>query len=292
MKTVVSSSQVAHLWAHKTQSEARTATRNFYFRDETIYSYGGHFPIARHTENSKGEKAILFTTRDYSNTTSKHKLEVRRAIPKSARVFFITHPDKTPSVFDVKEKEANAAALLDKASRARSNKSFYLSQANAQIEQARELVEFFGLNYTVSTPEQLKDAAAAIALAREEENKRERERQERAKKDAVDKIAAFKAGLNVIVPSIISVAYGRLSTDGKMIVTSKGANVPIQHVAKAAPMVKTLIENGRTYKRNGHTIHLGHYVIDEIKPDGTLVAGCHVFEKAEVLRVCDLVEKL
>lgn len=64
---------VAHLWAHQAQDSARIGGRgNFYFEGDTIYSYGSHFPIARHVETKRG-RAVLFTTRDYSVTTSGHQ---------------------------------------------------------------------------------------------------------------------------------------------------------------------------------------------------------------------------
>ena len=40
--------EIPHLWAHKTQDEARNGTGSFYFTAATIYSYGSHFPIATH----------------------------------------------------------------------------------------------------------------------------------------------------------------------------------------------------------------------------------------------------
>jgi len=79
MKQVVSASTVAHLWANQSQNHARVPHGNFYFRDKTIYSYGTHFPIAKHVTNGNGETAVLFTTRGYSNTTSKHVAVARQA---------------------------------------------------------------------------------------------------------------------------------------------------------------------------------------------------------------------
>ena len=72
---VYPSDMVAHLWAHKSQDFARNPGHNFYFHGDTIYSYGSHFPVARHVENKRG-RAVLFTTRDYSVTTSGHKWTV------------------------------------------------------------------------------------------------------------------------------------------------------------------------------------------------------------------------
>src|SRR5690349_10787280 len=89
IRRVVSSGEVPHLWFHKTQNSARTGGRgNLYFENDTIYSYGSHFPIARHVSNGK-ENAVLFTTRTYSVTTSGHCSAVRSAIPSSALVFHV-----------------------------------------------------------------------------------------------------------------------------------------------------------------------------------------------------------
>lgn len=80
MKTVFKSvSDIAHMWANQTQHEAKYVGGNFFFVGDTIYSYGYHFPIAKHVTNSKGEKAVLLTERTYSHTTSNHVMMVRHA---------------------------------------------------------------------------------------------------------------------------------------------------------------------------------------------------------------------
>jgi len=62
VKQVYPTNEIPHLWAHKTQSSAHNPQHNLYFEDETIYSYGWHFPIARHVTNKSGKKhAILLT---------------------------------------------------------------------------------------------------------------------------------------------------------------------------------------------------------------------------------------
>src|SRR5436190_24347448 len=92
-KTVFDTGEIPHLWAHKVQESARNAQGNLYFDGETIYSYGSHFPIARHTVDNPTKKnpklAVLFTTRSYSVTTSGHVSAVRSAIPKDVQVFHV-----------------------------------------------------------------------------------------------------------------------------------------------------------------------------------------------------------
>jgi hypothetical protein len=71
--------EVAHSWAHQTQS--RASGSSFYYVGETIYSYGSHFPIARLFTHPKTKgRAVLFTTHGYSVTTSKHKGYARAAV--------------------------------------------------------------------------------------------------------------------------------------------------------------------------------------------------------------------
>lgn len=85
MKHVFSSAyDVAHLWAHQLQSDARCSNTQLYFEGTTIYSYGSHFPVGKIVENKRGEKAYLFNPDRYSVTTSKHQEVVMGAIPCAA----------------------------------------------------------------------------------------------------------------------------------------------------------------------------------------------------------------
>lgn len=86
-RQVYDGSELVHLWAHQTQPHAHNPQRNFYFDGDIIYSYGSHFPIARHVKNKRGKKAVLFTTSTYSSTTAGHISCVRGSIPPEFRVF-------------------------------------------------------------------------------------------------------------------------------------------------------------------------------------------------------------
>ena len=91
-KTVYDTSEIAHLWMHKAQGNATNKQHNFYFEGDTIYSYGSHFPIARHVESAAGVPAVFFTTGSYSPTTSQHVSQVRQAIPHSVPTFHVQYP--------------------------------------------------------------------------------------------------------------------------------------------------------------------------------------------------------
>lgn len=91
MSTVVNNAEVARLWARKLQDHASGS--HFFFRGKTIYSYGGHFPIARHA-TWRGKPCVFFTKRRYSNSTAVHCGLARHFIPKGVPVFDCVDPFK------------------------------------------------------------------------------------------------------------------------------------------------------------------------------------------------------
>ena len=69
-KQVFNTGEIPHLWAHKVQASARNAQGNIYFEDETIYSYGPHFPIAMLRQILKcGKRDVLLT---YPSLSQRH----------------------------------------------------------------------------------------------------------------------------------------------------------------------------------------------------------------------------
>jgi len=102
MKTVHTPEMVAHLWANQSQAVARNSGGSFFFEGPTIYSYGSHFPIARIVEHN-GRKVVLFTSRGYSMTTSRHIAEARSACRHLDRV----------TVYDPRDTPAGSLARLD-----------------------------------------------------------------------------------------------------------------------------------------------------------------------------------
>lgn len=181
MKTVFTDiSQVAHLWANKQQSEAKNSGHNFYFFNDTIYSYGSHFPIAKHITNEAGENATLFTERTYSNTTAKHISIVRQAA-RHLNVIYCFNPESTHEQnFTSWLKEAEySAAKLTKAKKP----ELYLSEISQIANKVNKYATFFSL----SIPETLqavlsignKNEYAEYANKKEDYEKEEKVRQEK-----------------------------------------------------------------------------------------------------------------
>lgn len=98
--------------------------------------------------------------------------------------------------------------------------------------------------------------------------------------------AAFLApdsGEEVSTRFIANASYVYLRVASENIETSKGAKFSIEHGLKALPLIEAAKEKG--WHKNGHTIHLGHYQIDEILPNGDVKAGCHFVPYAEINRI-------
>jgi hypothetical protein len=297
-RKVFPTSEIPHLWFHQTQSDARSQG-NIFFDGDTIYSYGTHFPIARHVTSKSGRRAVLFTTRRYSVTTSGHCSSVRQAIPSGTTVFSV------PNVGDTwggVNHEANLQSLIDesqnslgKARRARVSGQYDLASAFGYRETARKYARFFGVPCPkfdfLPTGKELKALKAQIAERGErhkvsQAHAAEREQIRRAEQhriemlDFAEKSALWRAGNpNVRLPWG---AQTLLRIKGNEVETSRGARVPVSHAKRGLAFVRSVVSSGQEYVRNGHTLHLGHYAIDRIETDGTLHAGCHVIKFAEI----------
>lgn len=290
--------EIAHLWAHKAKPSAKGS--HFFFDGDTIYSYGHHFPIARHVKNAQGVEAILFTRRTYSVSTSKHIGYVRGAIPQSVRRFYVQNPRdeiRGATLLEFTKRAVELVAESRKPRKRAATVAGLIGSAQGQLQAAKELADFFGLDYTPPT-DVLKLAdewQAQIEAERIKSERRAKRAQKQAIAEAQEKIKAFQGGEAVQVPYAVPWAFARIASNpadetvAPQLETSKGAYVHLAHVKRALPIVCGIIETGKGWQANGHTIKLGHYQIDEITPEGTLIAGCHRFQKEEVLRIAKIV---
>jgi hypothetical protein len=306
-KHVYDTGEIPHLWAHRTQEEARNRQGNLYFTGDTIYSYGSHFPIGRHVSNGTSERAVLFTTSTYSVTTSSHCSAVRSAIPSGLRVFHVPnvcHGRYSGSDLTADDHASNLADYADRiekhvvtSARARSSyaKAWNNQHAGHLRDQAFDYCVFFGLPIPniPEVPELDSDALTAI---RKREAKRSAEKAEQTKRDRAEALvrqqelitkwrAGQYSGCLYDVPVMLRI-------DGDEMVTSRGARFPVSHAKRALAFVRKVRKSGQTYVRNGHTIHLGPYALDRIEADGTVMAGCHVVCWQEIERIAPLVDSI
>lgn len=294
VKHVVSSDEVAHLWAHKAQDSARNATGSVFFRGDTIYSYGEHFPIARHITSKSGKSAVLFTTKTYSVTTSGHCSMVRSAISHLTRF-------DVPNVFArIKaEHEGNLADYakrisdyLLKAARARTefNKGWTHREAVEPRAEAIKYAKFFRIPYAKTLPAVPAIGSVQLQVIKDAESKRLAVERKRVMRENAEMIEAWRKGeyYRVTLPRELPDML-RVSKDGQSIETSRGVSFPISHAKRGLALVRAVRASGEAWFTNGRC-QLGHYRIDSIQPDGTVKAGCHTVKYSEIERIAPAID--
>lgn len=299
---------LAHMWAHQARESARAS--NLYFEGASIYSYGSHFEIARIVDSKRG-KVVLFTTRDYSMSTSRHKTFAGAACHHMTR-FYVENPGAGHKSH-LKEYRERINALAQRAATARKKKPELLNGLTTLVMSANQYAETFGLQTRFVVPSDI-DLTKLREQAKAEEEKNARQAKRRAelaeqRRQKNQQIASqqlenwlagrpidWRYGSDANTPTernlLHELEYAYARVEGDELVTTLGARVPLDHVQRAIPIVVRLIERGEGYHRNGHTIHLGHYALDSIDTAGTVRAGCHTFQRAEVERIGKLLEAL
>lgn len=295
VREVWDNSMVAHIWANQSQDHARNKQNNFYFSGPSIFSYGSHFEIARHVSKGK-RRAILFTTRTYSNTTAVHISTVRRAIRGTDPVFHV--PTIGESKADIaanwQSYMSRARDLQLRAERARKNGEWYLGILSNLIAEANAYADFYGMRVK-RIPTDLEEASKSVADSlnrltakeRAEQARRRRaheKRQAELAEQAKERLDQWVAGDKVRTWDFHCLPC-RLRINGDTIETSHGAEFPLEHGIKAFPAILANREKAAEWVRNGHQIRLGHFGIDRIDPDGTVHAGCHVVAWDEIERI-------
>jgi hypothetical protein len=315
---MASHDQVAHRWAQD-DAEARTvAGFNLFFERrsngvQTIFSHGKHFALAAFQDDAHGRRVVLanFSERR-STSTGKHQSIVARAIPSRYPVFDVPYPDSLYSAGgrghadNLEAIMQRAAEHFAKSKRARTNEDWLTQRAANELAQARDYAAAFDLPMPADSVEELaaeidrlaKEREAAIKKDRAEREAREKVRMAQLRIDQAPAFEAWLAGAMTQIPS----GYSRDEFGGAflrrlqapaaldkepldILQTSQGASVPWEHAVKAFRFVKACKEAGRSWKRNGATIRVGHFQIDQIDVLGNFWAGCHYIAWPEIERL-------
>jgi hypothetical protein len=174
-----------------------------YFDADPIYSYGGHFPIARHVVDNPTKRnpkpAVLFTTRTWSVTTSGHVSAVRSSIPRDLPVFRVYNPALSP-----RESLACYVSAVQEYAKSASERKLQtkrhedVQQALSLIAECKAFCKFFGLKLPTFAKlpkidanklKKQKDAQQARENARNAKRRAEQERrasERKAESDAWD----------------------------------------------------------------------------------------------------------
>lgn len=281
---------VAHVWAHQLQDSARNKTGNLYFNCSTIYSYGSHFPIAKHVEY-KGKKCILFTTRDYSSTTRGHKYEVARAIPPGVPVFHVQHPTNSVRKEMLDEYVERITQLCREIAKGRDGtwRQKYRREGLVKlVDEANAFSKFFGLRRRFTAPTDIDEVRAQVKREEELLKRRKAAEQRRLEAEQAEALEGWLKG-EPVWPHGLEFDHLRLYVNGadgtqSLVQTTRHVTVPLKDVKKVAKLVLRHVKSGEHWQTNGQKIQVGDYCLSAITSDGTVHVGCHKFKRDEIIR--------
>ena len=284
MKTVFSShNEVAHIWASQSQAEGRAG--NLFFKGDTVYSYGGHFPVARFAPEF-GD-IVLFTDRGYSSSTGRHKGFIRAAIPSTYTVIFCDDPSRPPSHnLDI---WANRAERLRADFAAKKNKQGRAKLANEIFANGRAAIAYCDAlkidapGFTCSTTDEDDSREYGAIAAREREAKatiRRADYEKAAALDASERLTLWLTGESVNTNGF-EFSDTLLRIKGEQIETTRGAKIPVSDALKIYPLLDRAKRTGGKIEAGLHNINLGAYRFNSF--DGnTLIVGCHSIAWAQI----------
>ena len=269
MKRVHTPENVAHLFANQLQSEARTQAGNFYFNQNMIFSYGSHFCIARHIDNN----TLLFTERNYSNSTAKHIAHVKNACNHLDKIYCYnptgTHIDNFN--YWIREAEFN----INKLKAARKPEK-YIFELQSIKNKAEKYANFFNIEIPLQLKKALEITEKAQILEYLEQKdaiiKADKLKKEKARKK--EHATELKKWRNFEKSSLFlrdGFDYLRYNIDKKRFETSQRIEIPLE-IAKR--IYNNLIENKPFENVLG-------YQVKEINKNFIQV-GCHKITIKEI----------
>lgn len=298
-KQVFRSAEVAHIWASQSQESGRNSASSIFFNDETIFSYGLHFPMARlYVENDR--KIALHTTRTYSVTTRKHQGWAWRAT--SHMLSFEVPNIHCPKSEDNVQHLANRVA--DVVNATVFGRTGMDTAKECLLERATEFNQYceaFGIQDRIEFPKDFLEEFEALAKvklvaeraanakrdARREAQcaagrkmwaEREKQRAEALKRLPQDMIDWSKGLIDLPVLAYKAPIKLRINPADKVIETSHGAMVEFDD---AIAFIQAL-EAGRVKKGD----RVGPYEFEKMTKK-ELVIGCHNIPIKEFKKVSD-----
>lgn len=292
-------SEIAHAWAHGHAMPPQKHSR-MYFEGDTIYSYGRHFPIAKHYDG-----VVLFTKQGYSPTTSGHIRSVKQAIPSSTKVVYCEYIPSRKDDTDTHNK--NIAQWIhdvhwayNKLQTAR-KKEQYVSSINVSRAEATKYIELFKLKLSkhdhkklfAESLEEYSEAVKKEAKAKERKeqsvlkkgrelhpkwlaawrNFGEREfakELSRDERDAIEKVESENKTRD----------HARLRTDGTFVFTSKQVSpIPVDVAKRYYNKYIAVVAAGGC--KNNCKYQMIGFDVNEMS-ETHLHVGCHLIERSEI----------
>lgn len=130
--------------------------------------------------------------------------------------------------------------------------------------------------------------AAAIDALRREAGEYVATAEARTAAENAARIADWIAGTSSVRPDHDAGTFARIN--GRIVETSRGAHVPIEHACRLARIARRVIAQGGRTWADGEGPRVGHFQVTSIGADGAAVIGCHEFSAAESMRILALLE--
>lgn len=278
MRRVFSSHrEVAHVWAQQKQREGEAS--HMFFENDTIYSYGRHFPIARFVNFD----TVLFTTHRYSVSTAKHISRTHSAIPYK-KIFYVDNVranSKAEHEQNFLKMIESVRSLLDRADRARVNKSWLFEQATKTEDSAFEYAKMFKIRTPRKKITESQDIKTCIETAKTQLAERERREAEKQAKKNAETLKKFRDGEPVgncrLPDGTIPLRVRQYGEDKGIIETGLGAKVEYRE----AKLLWIAWQAGKELPNE-----IGNYHGISLNADRTIITiGCHNIHRDEVAKI-------
>lgn len=301
MKRVHSTKQLAHLFCNMTNADLegfKTPSKNIYFENGVLYSYGPHYPMAaKHSVGigSNHREIILINSRKSSVTTEKHKSIVASSRKPDQWRFWVPDVKDPRNPDNLIELENDIVDAID--STLRGLKYHNYSDINSAIERYNQYADAFKLKRFKGLDIDFDITLRMLNLAKEDRLKRlDATKDERIKKR---REAELKKNEEIINRTHSNLHLWLSNSDHELtpkrheldlladkmghdlikvknmqtIVTHRGAEVPLGEGWALFNLVK---EKGPVFVINKK---VGQFTINktENKPDGDIILsiGCH-----------------
>ena len=264
-KVFNNSADVMHIFAQKTQSEARCS--NVFFYGNNIFSYGYHYKLAEFIDDY-----ILINDTGYSRTTSQHISQIRQAT-RQYKQYFLSNTDIN-IVYNFINNEYKKLLIAKKP-------IIYINSILGKFEAFNEYPKNKSKNITSDIRyKEIKNIANLVVKISENiENFKESTKQlqkilDNEQKRILNKsIKNFEAYKSNFIKG--DEDYLRVSECGEYIETSQQVKVTIQE----AKILYTMIKN----KKEIRGYNIGGYIVTSI--NGTLKIGCHKINIKSVKKI-------
>ena len=306
MKTIFNSNaQVFHLFANKVQDEAKTSTRNVFFNNDSIYSYGYHYKLGLHLDKN----SMLINNKGYSVTTSKHIQDLSHA-SRHKTIFYsqnVLIAEMLPRLEDYAKKVVNARKVNTKAryidmidciynsfvnfqTYCTNNKINYVRWSNSQrinLIVDKRSKEYKRVNFIYeSIKGNIKELESQIKTAKEKQKKKEQQRQKEQTKLFRDNKITF-ARLNFDLLKLVEM-HSHTANDDRLedfyVCTSQNVKLSINECNEAIKKLEQINYNADLINKHLKGQRIKHYTITGARQNA-LIVGCHKVKFEEIKRI-------